>query len=122
MWFPCCILILPNQFLKKYWSVVHSESMSSQAAQYEPVNKGSLWWRRFMIRLQHWEYWPIYVFNFPVLLIWLWHAMRSRDLVFFTSTNPGIPTGGFFGESKSQILRNIPDAYKPITVLWETPV
>ena len=76
-----------------------------------------LWWRRFFIKLRSWEYWPIYVFNLPVLGIWIWNAIRSRDFFFFTLTNPGIETGGFFGESKSAILDHIPDEFKPITVL-----
>ena len=76
-----------------------------------------LWWRRFMIRLRAWEYWPVYIFNFPVLAIWLRNAIRARDIFFFTLTNPGIETGGFFGESKSSILANIPNAFKPKTVL-----
>ena len=81
-----------------------------------------LWWRRFWIRLNSWEYWPMYVFNIPVVFTWLWHALRSRDLFFFALTNPGIETGGFFGESKSAILQHIPDEFKPITVLLKTPV
>lgn len=64
----------------------------------------------------------MYVFNIPVVFTWLWHALRSRDLFFFTLTNPGIETGGFFGESKSAILMNIPDEYKPITVLLKAHV
>src|SRR5262245_41032663 len=81
------------------------------------VSSTKLWWRRFFIRLRRWEYWPMYVFNIPMLFVWLWNALRSRDLFFFTLTNPGIPTGGFFGESKSDILRHIPDEYKPRTFL-----
>lgn len=76
-----------------------------------------LWWRRFLIKLRSWEYWPVYVFNIPVLFIWIWNAIKARDFFFFTLTNPGIPTGGFFGESKSDILRHIPDHFKPKTVL-----
>src|SRR6187549_1530140 len=76
-----------------------------------------LWWRRFLIKLRSWEYWPVYVFNIPVVLIWIWTAIKARDFFFFTLTNPGIPTGGFFGESKSDILRHIPDHFKPKTVL-----
>jgi hypothetical protein len=87
-----------------------------------PAGKWSLKWRRFFIQLKSWEYWPVYIFNIPVLFIWLWYAIRTRDLFFFTLTNPGIDTGGFFGESKSQILRHIPDQFKPKTILWEAPV
>jgi len=64
----------------------------------------------------------MYVFNVPVLFIWLWNAIRSRNLFYFTLTNPGIDTGGFFGESKSNILHYIPDDFKPITFLLKAPV
>ena len=76
-----------------------------------------LWWRRFFIKLKSWEYWPAYIFNGPVLAIWLWNGIKSRDIFFFTLANPSIPTGGLFGESKSGILQHIPDAYKPKTLL-----
>lgn len=76
-----------------------------------------LWWRRFMIRLRSWEYWPVYIFNIPVLGIWIRNAIRARDIFFFTLTNPGIETGGFFGESKSSILAHLPEDFKPKTVL-----
>ena len=85
-------------------------------------DKWAMRWRRFKIQLLHWEYWPVYILNIPVLFAWVWNAIRSRDLFFFALTNPGIKTGGFFGESKSQIMHHIPDEYKPKTVLWEAPV
>lgn len=64
----------------------------------------------------------MYVFNIPVLFIWIWNAIRCRSLFFFTATNPGIPTGGFFGESKLSILEKIPDEFRPQSILWKTPV
>ncbi len=88
----------------------------------DPSMEPPLWWRRFRIRLMSWEYWPMYVFNLPVIFIWLWHSLLHRHLFFFTSTNPGIATGGFFGESKSEILQLVPDHFKPRTILWEAPV
>lgn len=79
-------------------------------------------WRRFKIKLLNWEYWPVYIFNIPVVMTWLWFAMRNRDLFFFALTNPGIKTGGFFGESKSETLMHIPEAYRPKTILWQAPI
>src|SRR3989337_3130907 len=87
-----------------------------------PVGAWSWHWRRFKIQLTNWEYWPVYVFNIPVIFMWIINAIRARDLFFFTLTNPGIETGGFFGESKSRILNNIPEEFKPKTILWEAPV
>lgn len=48
--------------------------------------------------------------------------MRSRSLVFFSASNPGIPTGGMFGESKYDILEKIPQGFKPRTILVQRPV
>ncbi|MBK9981871.1 MAG: hypothetical protein IPP15_05510 [Saprospiraceae bacterium] len=101
--------------------------MNSSTSAYQPVTAKpsqvqNLWWRRFRIRLWNWEYWPTYIFNIPVVFTWLWNALKARDLFFFTLTNPGIETGGFFGESKSAILNNIPDEYKPTTVLLKATV
>jgi hypothetical protein len=97
-------------------------SSSSLTTMADPSLEPSLWWRRFRIRLMSWEYWPTYLFNIPVIFIWLWHSLLHRHLFFFTATNPGIHTGGFFGESKSGILRLVPDHVKPRTILWEAPV
>ena len=81
-----------------------------------------LWWRRFFIRLRSWEYWPVYIFSLPMVGIWIWYAIRARDFFFFSLTNPGIPTGGFFGESKSAILAHIPADAKPAALLLRMPV
>ena len=100
--------------------------MNSSSTTYQTMPKHHeavrfLWWRRFWIRLRSWEYWPVYVFNIPVVFTWLWNSLKSRDLFFFTLTNPGIDTGGFFGESKSDLLRHIPDEFKPQTLLIRAP-
>ncbi len=34
-------------------------------------------------------------------------AIRHRSLTLFTASNPGLPAGGFVGESKSEILRGL---------------
>ncbi|MGJ5814590.1 VTT domain-containing protein [Paludibaculum fermentans] len=63
--------------------------------------------RRFSGRLQRllrWEFWPAWAAYLPLIPGLLWLAWRHRSLTLFTAANPGIPTGGLFGESKSQIL------------------
>ncbi len=57
-------------------------------------------WRR----LVRWEFWPVWLFHLPVVLHWLWLGLRHRSLTLFTAANPGIATGGFVLESKSEIL------------------
>ncbi len=64
----------------------------------------------------HWEYWPAAITNIPVVLFWLYFALRSRDLFFFSRVNPVIETGGVLGESKISILERIPKQLIPATI------
>src|SRR5436190_8201925 len=57
-----------------------------------------------MRKLLHWEFWPIWAAYAPLTPYLLTLAIRHRSLTLFTAANPGIPTGGFVDESKSQIL------------------
>lgn len=41
----------------------------------------------------------------------MWLSIKARSLVFFSASNPGIPMGGMFGESKFDILRKIPQEF-----------
>lgn len=60
-------------------------------------------WRR----VTRWEYWPAWAVYPPVVAFVLWRSLRSRCLTLFTCVNPGIPGGGFAGESKADILRHL---------------
>lgn len=55
-------------------------------------------------RMVHWEFWPPLVFYPPLILYVIGLAFRHRSLTVFTAVNPGIPNGGFVGESKAEIL------------------
>jgi len=57
-------------------------------------------WRRTL----QFEFWPPWIFYLPVLGYILWLALRHRSLALVMAVNPGIPTGGFIGESKRDIL------------------
>lgn len=70
----------------------------------------------FFTKLLSWEYWPVYIANIPTVLFWLYFALRSRQLFFFSVVNPVIETGGVLGESKSNILKRIPREHLPITL------
>jgi len=71
----------------------------------------------FLIKLFNWEYWPFNVIYFPIFLYWLFLSIKARSLFFFRAVNPAIETGGMLGESKISILDQIPQEYKPVTIL-----
>jgi hypothetical protein len=62
-------------------------------------------WRR----KTRWEFWPPTVFYLPVVVYVLWLGIKHRSLTLFTAANPGMPDGGFIGESKSKILDRLQD-------------
>lgn len=50
------------------------------------------------------EYWPGYVFYAPVVVFWIFQALRHRSLTLPALANPRIEAGGICGESKNDIL------------------
>ena len=54
--------------------------------------------------LSFFEFWPMWAFYPPVFLYVLWLMLRYRGILLPTVANPSFPGGGFFGESKSEIL------------------
>lgn len=73
------------------------------------IARVSLLWR--------WEFWPMIVFYPPVALWVAWLSLRHRGFTTITAANPGIPHGGFVGESKYQILSNLKHAMVSPTML-----
>lgn len=73
------------------------------------------WQSTFFVKLMHWEYWPSFVVYAPTAFFYLYFAIRSRRLFYFTPVNPVIETGGVFGESKINILNRIPAEVLPKT-------
>ncbi len=69
------------------------------------------------IRYRYWEYWPMWLAYLPVLPVVLFYALRARRFFFFSNVNPIFKTGALLGASKFDILHQIPDQYKPISIL-----
>jgi hypothetical protein len=75
-----------------------------------------------MSKLWRWEFWPAWLFYLPVAI---WIGMLSlrrggfRGFSSITAANPGIPHGGFVGESKYQILSSLSSPHvEPTTILY----
>ncbi len=75
--------------------------------------------KNFWTRWTTWEYLPFEWVYLPIFVYWLWLSLKARSFFFFSASNPGIETGGMLGESKSDILEKIDDAYKPKTLFFQ---
>jgi hypothetical protein len=75
----------------------------------------------FFIKLKSWEYWPFGILQFPVMVYFAWLSLRARSFIFFSASNPGIPMGGMFGESKYDVLKKVPSQYVPKAALILMP-
>lgn len=71
--------------------------------------------------LSFFEFWPMWAFYPPVFVYVLWLMVRYRGILLPTVANPSFPGGGFFGESKAEILslamRHVPQWVAPFITL-----
>jgi hypothetical protein len=66
---------------------------------------------RFRITLRRWsrwEFWPAWLVYALLLPQLVRLSLRHRSLTIFAAANPGMPLGGFVGESKLEILKRLP--------------
>ena len=67
--------------------------------------------------LSFFEFWPMWAFYPPVMLYAAWLMLRYRGALLPTVANPSFPGGGFYGESKADILalatRHVPEWVAP---------
>jgi hypothetical protein len=75
-------------------------------------NRLPLW----LAKIIYYEYWPVNRFYFPFAFYWLFLSLRARSLTYYTAVNPGIEHSGFWGNSKSDILKIIPSDFLPLTL------
>ena len=54
--------------------------------------------------LSFFEFWPMWAFYPPVMAYAAWLMLRYQGVLLPTAANPSFPGGGFYGESKAEIL------------------
>lgn len=61
----------------------------------------------------HFEFWPFWIFYFPVYGYGVYLALKARSFSYFTATNPSMKFGGAFGMDKMKMLAFIDNKYIP---------
>ena len=84
------------------WLLRQIRSAASPAAARRIAARAARWAR--------WEFWPAWLFYLPVTVYIGWLALRHRGIATITAANPGMPDGGLVGESKYDILQQLPPA------------
>ncbi len=72
--------------------------------------------RKSIHKLLNWEYWPASMFYIPNIPYALYHAVKAKNLVFYTAVNPSIENSGIGTESKYKTMQLLPKQYLPTTI------
>lgn len=72
---------------------------------------------RLFYYIAHWEAWHWFAKYILIGPAWLWYCLKARSFWFFTPANPTITFGGFVGESKFAIYKQLPLGTYPATAL-----
>ena len=67
-------------------------------------------------KFNKWEYWPSYLFYVPNIPYAIYLALKAKNIVFFSATNPAIKHSGNGSESKFSTIQLIPKAFKPVSI------
>ncbi len=67
-------------------------------------------------KLKNWEYWPPFMFYIPNIPYAAYLALKARNLVFFSATNPALKHSGNGSESKFDTLQLISKPHKPVSI------
>lgn len=76
-------------------------------------------WQRMVKKITDWQHWPFYLFYSPLSFTWVGYYLKSRSLWYFTASNPTLSLGGFEGEAKTEMYRQLPGHLCPRTLVVE---
>lgn len=98
-------------------SELHRATVPASSAAGTPALRSRV--RISLSRLRRWEFWPSWLIYALLLPRFVRLALRHRSLTVFTAANPGMPLGGFVGESKFEILSRLPSQWTVPTAAVE---
>jgi len=73
-------------------------------------------WKKTRYYITHWETWHWLAKYIPIMPVWVWYCLKSRSLWFFTPSNPSLSFGGFLGETKQEMYKQLPESTYPKSI------
>ena len=71
----------------------------------------------FWKKVSSWENYPKNIFLLPLYFYGIWKAITNRTMWLFSTSNPGMTFGSFFGLTKSEVYSVLPENTYPNTIL-----
>lgn len=68
------------------------------------------------LKIKNWEYWPSALFYLPNIPYAIYLAIKAKNIVFFSATNPAIAHSGNGSESKYATLELVSPEFKPTSL------
>ncbi|MEO9021248.1 MAG: hypothetical protein ABI290_03870 [Ginsengibacter sp.] len=78
--------------------------------------------KKLWFKITNWESWHYQIKYIPISPFWLWYCLKARSFWFFTASNPTITFGGFEGEGKMEIYKQLPANSFPESVLVSSKI
>ena len=72
--------------------------------------------KNIYFKLTHWESWHYMAKYIPIMPVWGWYCLRAGSPWFFTPSNPTLTFGGFEGETKSEMYKQLPPGTYPKSI------
>jgi hypothetical protein len=72
--------------------------------------------KKILFKITHWETWHYLAKYIPIAPVWGWYCLRARSLWFFTPSNPTLAFGGFEGETKREMYKQLPPGSYPYSI------
>ena len=72
--------------------------------------------KKIFNQITQWEDWHWLAKYIPIMPAWCWYCLKSRSFWFFTPSNPTLTFGGFIGETKQEMYKQLPISSFPSSV------
>jgi len=112
--------VLRNLFKQSFVNAYHTASQATKLKADTYISPGMPQLKKSDKILSLFEFWPLWIMYFPVVIQWLMLSLYYRSLSLPLIANPNISTGGMVGYSKSGLLEQASPVAHEALLNWVT--